>query len=497
MRFRSFTIVLGLACLLYGCLAFWMAWNSPPGMDEGWFANPAYRFINYGDLGTTILDPHGYIFRPEFTGLEKRTYWVLPANILLQAAWYELVGFSLLSMRSLSVLWGIGLIVSMFCIAKRLTNDTAIATLTSCLLSTDLALTQYGGAGRMDMMCLSLGIGAQAVYLSLRERHRGAALLVSHLLTAVAGLTHPNFIFPLAGLLALMIHDAFASRRSGQGWGVKFTDVLYVAIPYVLAAALYGLYISQDLRAFQAQIAANNVQGSRTQYLQHPIRAIGEEIGRYRTYYGLVASANPAAWLKSLPLFCLLVGFFGMLLRGSRLILLLTLIPIVGLTFFNYKNLYYLIFAIPYLTLAASCFYVEQWRQGGWKRWAIAGVLGSVVVINLTGDIRRGFQVRTLADEYTTIVSLVTPQLPKEGKIMASPQFAFLFGFDRTVQDDTMGYFSGKQWDVMVEYRFTDEEWDNIQRRTPEIAKYRQTLLAESFTEIFHGPSTSVYLRNH
>lgn len=450
-------------------------------------------------MGTSVLDPHGYILRPELKGLEQHTYWVLPANLLLQTAWYKVVGFSLLAMRSLSILWGILLLPSLFTIGKRLTGDPMVAAFATLLLSTDLLLTQYGASGRMDMMCLSLGFAAQAVYLAWREERPQAALFVSHLLLACAAFTHPNAIFPLGCLLLLMVRDSFANHRRGEGWGLKPSYLACIALPYLIGGAAYWLYIQQDPAAFQAQIAANNYGGEgRDYYLKHPLIGISEEIMRYRTYYGLGAGANPLSWIKGISLFVLLGGLLGLLLRPRQnwLLIAMALIPIVGLTFFNYKNAYYLIYAIPYLTLAAAQFYVSQWRSGNrFSRWAIVGLLAALVTVNLSGTIRRGFQIRRNASEYSEIVRLVTPLLPPQGRIMASPQFAFLFGFDRTVQDDTMGFFTGKQWDVMIEFRFTDEELENIRQRAPDVAAHREQLLNKQFKEIFHGPSTSVYRR--
>lgn len=490
-------IILAAACALYACLALWMAVNSAPGADEGWFASPSYNLLHHGHMGTSVLDPHGYILRPELKGLEHHTYWVLPAHLLLQTAWYKVTGFGLLSMRTLSILWGILLLISVFVLGKRLTGNPAVAALTALLLSTDLLLTQYGASGRMDMMCLSLGFAAQAVYLSWRERNRAAALFVSHLLLACAAFTHPNAIFLMACLLLLMIQDAFASHRRGEGWGLEPRYLACIALPYLLGGAAYWLYIQQDPAAFQAQIASNSFGGGgRSYYLRHPLTGIGEEILRYRTYYGLTADANYFSSLKSIPLFVLFAGLLGALLSPRRnwLLATLALIPIIGLTFFNYKNAYYLIYAMPYLTLCAAQFYLEQWRTGiPLRRWAVAGLLAAMISINLAGEVRRGFQVRTLAQEYSEIVRLVTPLLPAEGRIMAGPQFAFLFGFDRTIQDDTMGFYSGKEYDVMVETRFTEEELENIRLQAPDIAAHRERLLTEQFTEIYHGRNTSAY----
>ena len=96
--------------------------SAEPWQDEGWFASPAYNLLHHGHMGTTTLDPHGYILRQEFKGLARHTYWVLPAHLLAQAGWYAALGFGLLQMRLLSTLWSLLIVVSLFAIVKTITD---------------------------------------------------------------------------------------------------------------------------------------------------------------------------------------------------------------------------------------------------------------------------------------------------------------------------------------------------------------------------------------
>lgn len=498
MRTPPSLVLLCIACLLFAGLCTWIARNAAPGTDEGWFASPAYNLLNEGHIGTTVLDPHGYILRPEFKGLEKYTYWVLPAHLVLQAGWYKLFGFSLMAMRALSIAWGFVLLISLYTIGRHITGEQGIAALATLLLGSDLLITQQGADGRMDMMCLGLGFAAQAVYLAWRKQRPGLALFISHLLISWSGLTHPNGIIPAACLWVLMGADVLENRRAVRGWGFRPVYVLWVVLPYVLSGGLYAAFALQDASSFQAQIAANNAGGGRTYYLLHPWEAITGEIERYRLYYGLNSGANPFAWVKSIVLFLLLGGFVGTWVRGRVLLGVLAAVPLLGLTFFNFKNEYYLIYAIPYLALSAASFYgdwIFSRQPGRFLRWALVAAMAVLLLVNIAGTVRRGFQIRARANEYADIAFLVTPLLPAEGRIMASPQFAFLFGFDRVVQDDTMGYYSGKQWDIMVEFRFSEEELENIRRQAPEVVAHRERLLTGSFEEIFHGATSSVYRR--
>ena len=90
-------------------------------------------------------------------------------------------------MRFLSIIWGVLAIFATWVVVSRLVGDPRMADLAAVLLGFDLLFTEYGTMGRMDVMCVALGLGGQAVYMVLREKHFGWSLFLSHLLTAWSG----------------------------------------------------------------------------------------------------------------------------------------------------------------------------------------------------------------------------------------------------------------------------------------------------------------------
>jgi 4-amino-4-deoxy-L-arabinose transferase-like glycosyltransferase len=483
--------------LLLGCLAFvisaaCIAYSAPPGTDEGWFASPAYNLIHHGHMGTSVLDPYGYVLRPKFEGLETHTYWVLPANLVAQTIWYRAFGFGLLQMRFLSITWGVLAIVATWLVVVRVVGDERVAGLAAVLLGFDLIFVHFGAMGRMDMMCLSLGLAAQALYMVWREKYFGWSLFLSHLLTALSGLTHPNGLIPLTGLLILQA--AFDWKK------IRLKYLALIALPYALCAGAYGIYILQAPAAFSAQIAANNTGGGRYYYLRHPLLAIGEEITRYRIYYGLMAESNPLAWIKG---FVPLVLFGGLLLqgirfrqlnRGQRLLLLCGVAPVVLLTYFNYKNAYYLIAAIPYLAANTACAFFSLWRGGGWRRAMAALAILGLLFVDVTTTAKRSVALRARGVEYAEIVNLLNPLLPSAGpRITAPPEFAFLFGFDRVVEDDTLGFFTGRRTNLVIDTPFTPEEVAEIGRLQPQVAAHRTKVLEGEYETLYHGAIYKVY----
>src|SRR5713101_7551119 len=96
-----------------------------PWVDEGIFASPAYNLVSKGYMGTTAMETAG----TPWQGIERRTYWIVPLHVLAQAGWYELFGFGLFSMRTLSALWGLAALAALFTVALRLSRDRAVAAL--------------------------------------------------------------------------------------------------------------------------------------------------------------------------------------------------------------------------------------------------------------------------------------------------------------------------------------------------------------------------------
>lgn len=483
--------------LLLGCAAFiasavWIAYTAPPVEDEGWFASPAYNLIHHGHMGTSVLDPNGYILRPKFVGLETHTYWVLPADLVVQTVWYKAVGFGLLQMRFLSIIWGVLAIFATWVVVSRLVGDPRMADLAAVLLGFDLLFTEYGTMGRMDVMCVALGLGGQAVYMVLREKHFGWSLFLSHLLTAWSGLTHPNGVIPLVVLVIL---------QAALDWKrVRLVYLALIALPYALSAAPYVLYILQAPAAFSAQIAANNVGGGRYYYLFHPIRGITEEITRYRVYYGLTADSNALAWAKGFVPAMLFGGLlfqaarFRELGRGERLLLVCGVVPVVLLTFLNFKNAYYLIFGIPYLAANAACGFSTLWRGGGWRRWTAAVAVAGLLLVDAATTVKRGVALKARGTEFTEIADVVRPLLPSAGpKLTAMPQFAFLFGFDRVAQDDTLGFFTGQRTNLVIDRPFTSQEVAEIGRLQPQVLAHRKKVLESEYDLLYRGPTFAVY----
>src|SRR5258708_17082696 len=117
MLANRFGVPLGGAIVLYLALASLTARCDYIWANEAWFASPAFNLLHKGYLGTTILESKGTWME----GIERHTYWIPPLYLLLQAAWYQVFGFGLISIRSLSMAAGLALLLAWYWIVSRLT----------------------------------------------------------------------------------------------------------------------------------------------------------------------------------------------------------------------------------------------------------------------------------------------------------------------------------------------------------------------------------------
>ena len=82
-------------------------------------------------------------------GLKSRAYWTMPLSYVVQAGWYQLFGFSLAAMRSLSMLFGLLALVAYYVLMKKATDNVTVALLACGLIAVDFAFIRSASSGRM------------------------------------------------------------------------------------------------------------------------------------------------------------------------------------------------------------------------------------------------------------------------------------------------------------------------------------------------------------
>src|SRR5581483_3212437 len=169
--------------------------------------------------------------------------------LLLQAGWYRIFGFSLLTLRSLSIVAGIVTLACWCAIVFRLTGSPFTALLALALTGLDMRMVWISALGRADATCAALGSLALLTYISTRGRSLTTAITGANSLAAAACLTHPCGVLYAGCLALLMLY--YDRRRLG------IRSLALMAAPYVAGLAAWGIYILQAPADFVHQFGGN------------------------------------------------------------------------------------------------------------------------------------------------------------------------------------------------------------------------------------------------
>lgn len=443
-------LLLVIVTLAYLALAVGSARTKSPWSDEAWFAQAGLNLATRGEMTTPVLETTG----TKFKGLDRHTYWIMPLHLVTQAGWYKVFGFSLLSMRVLSAVFGVLALFSWYFIVGRLTGKQEIALLTFVLLAFDYVFVMGASFGRGDMMSAALGAAGLAAYLCLRERNFTWAILASHSLIAACGLTHPNGgVAFFVGLLFL----TFYFDRARLSW----RHLGLAAIPYFIGAIGWGAYILQAPADFVAQFTANASTGGRMSGLTSPLSAIKNEITlRYLTAFGLgshTAGSSGPIWLKSLVLLAYVVALAGCLSvrsirshRGYRALLILTGIFFLVLTFFDGQKLsFYLVHIVPLYTALVAVWIHWCYSKQFVPAWMLALAVCGLLTIQLGGILYR-MKLNVYRKSYLAATNFIAARAKDDSMVMGSAVLGFELGYERIVDDVRFGFNTGKRPDFIV-----------------------------------------------
>lgn len=474
----TLAVIVGLSAIL-SCAE---ALTRRPWCDEAWFASPAYNLIHRGFMGMTVLDPHGFPFAPLVKDIDRLTYWVMPGYIIAQAVWYKLVGFSLFSMRALSVLWSLIALLSWYHIMKWLTHRNSVALLATFLLGVEQYFVRSAAAGRMDMMCAALWLAGVALYVRYRQKMELALLLAACCLAA-ALFTHPNALFGLV-LLGVLVLSYDAKR-------VTIRSLALASMPFVILGGLWATYVLRAPRTFANQMAAQSTIPHRFEPTLNLVASAMQEVSlRYAPSYRL-HSTFPVALVQIVfysYLAALLMAAFVPGIRrapGVRPLLVATAIVFILLSFLQ-KNYYYLVHILPFLTAMVALASAWWWTKGLSAKIAVCTLLLVFAGLNVGIVVMRA-EHNDYKHRYLKAVDYLRRNIPPGSLTMGSGELAFQLGFDGQVIDDTrLGYGSGKRPDYIVLEAQYYQFWFPLYSITePKTFEYLKTLLSEEYDLIY------------
>jgi hypothetical protein len=472
---------------IYSTLALGQALTKHPWMDEGWLASPAHTLITKGYMGSPVQESLGT--------KDRYFYYNPPLFILAQAAWYKAFGFSLLALRTLSMVWGLVAMASWFFIMMALSGNRSLALFTFALVGLDVIFVRDASFGRMDMMSAALGFAGYAAYLLLRERNLTTAILTSQSLVMLSGLTHPNGRLEFVGLLYLTL--AFDMKR------LQWRHLALGTVPYLIGAIAWGAYILKDPSLFYLQFRENI--GERWRGFSHPLNSIMYEIThRYLAAYGFGPQQVGTRHVMIVFLIVYLLGVamaFGTreLRRhvGYRKLLVLLAIPAVILSFsVDYNPVEYMVNIVPVFAaiLAVSVHWI--WiRRPQWAAMIASGV--SVFLLLNIGALTYRIVTDDYHNSYLPAVQFVQQNSNPTMLIMGNANLAFGLGFPKNFLDDKeLGFRSGKRADMIV----VDDEWKLIfqmlkDRGRLELYNYIMNTLQNDYRAIYHHGVYEIYIR--
>lgn len=497
MSKKPYHLLLVIVTLAYLALAVGSARTKSPWSDEAWFAQAGLNLATRGEMTTPVLETTG----TNFKGLDRHTYWIMPLHLVTQAGWYKVFGFSLLSMRVLSAVFGVLALFSWYFIVGNLSGNQKIALLTFVLLAFDYIFVMAASFGRGDMMSASLGAAGLAAYLYLRERNFNRAILASQSLIAACGLTHPNGgVAFFVGLLFLTVYF----DRARLNW----RHLGLAAIPYTVGAIGWGAYILQAPSDFMAQFTANASTGGRMSGLTSPLSAIKNEITlRYLTAFGLgshTAGSSGPIWLKSLVLLAYVVALAGCLSvrsirthKGYRALLVLTGIFFLVLTFFDGQKLsFYLVHIVPLYTALLAVWIYWCYSKRFVPAWLLALAVCALLAIQ-TGGILYRMKLNSYGRSFMPAITYLKAQSKPNSMVMGSAVLGFGMGYERVIDDVRFGFNTGKRPDFLV---INDVYEDTISHyraggEGAELAQHVNRMLEQEYRLVYDEHFYRIYAR--
>jgi len=437
---------------LYLILALMSGTTREPSEDESWFATGTYNLAVKGSLSSDVMEDTGTWYE----GMRRHVYWVPPLSFVANAVAVKIFGFSLLTIRGASAIWGLLSLVSIYLLVVKLSGSVRAGVAAIGLVAVDYFFLLGVSDGRMDAMCFALGITAVSVYFQLRERNFALAVLLSQSLVVASGLTHPNGILWFLGLLLITV---WLDRGR-----LRLRILALALLPYLIGAVGWGAYVLEDPHNFWKQFGGNVQQAvssnpNREHPLANPLRATVTEIqNRYLGPFGLSPGIAPVHHLKAIVLFLYVAAIIIALARSSfrknqaiRIVLLLTAVAFFTLTYIaGDKQFFYLIQITPLMAITLALVLDHGLSQKGFWRLTVITVIVVLVGVQISGLLYR-VRTNTYRNRYLPAVAAIKSCSRPGQLVMGSSAFFWsLHGERRLIDDFRLGFYTHNQPDVFV-----------------------------------------------
>ena len=486
--------IAGAAVILYAGLGTAAMLTREPWCDEAWFNGAALNLATKGYMGTPYLDPASNIGKDavRLDGVDRYTYWMTPLYMVVQAAWFKVVGFGLVRARVTSLLWGLLALGAWWTLARRVADQLA-ASVSVLLIAVEYHFITRATSGRMDIMCAALGVSGLAAYFALRERHLDLAMFLANASLAAAIVTHPIAVIYGLGLVVA----AVSLDRGRLRWG----RLIWCVVPYLVAMAGWSVYIAKAPQLFKLQFLGN-ATGRGPGPLQ-PWEALKLEIWhRYGENFGMASWTTGPARVKILVLALYLAGLAYVAasrnLRsrtGSRTALLMSASVIVFCWLFEgTKTNLYLPHILPWFCLMTAIAVSDLVANRRMPAWMPGIGLLMIVCIQASATILPATR-NAYRRQFLPAMGFLRQHAQSDDTMMSDAVAGFVLGFDRTLVDDAwFGYRTGKKTDWLVMTPTYFETVDSLDKQRPEISRH-VTALFNEYRPVYSSKMYRIYVR--
>jgi hypothetical protein len=371
-------------------------------------------------------------------------------------------------------------------LVRHIARNEELALWIASLVGLNYEVIAAASNGRMEMMCVTLGLMSVTYFVCQRERSWARAAAGSACFAAAALFCHPLGLICNGWLAAVVILH----------WReIRWRGLALASLPYLLGFAIYAAYVLKAPHIFLAQ--------AREAYLYRIAggpslgrKIITDFVSRYwELYYAALSGA------KRLKLFSLLFGVVGTVLLAAnskwrrsplgRILLIFACISYVGVAALDNQDIpAYFTYSMPMLTGCAALWVYAEWQTSRRVFRFISGGLATAAVLAAVG----GFSMKILANErkhlYMPVIEAVRSHLPPNGKVMGGSELGFALGFQPYLIDDRfLGYLSGIRPDVFVENEYYGGGG-------PGWLASREILQTE-YHLVLQNKAYNVYVRNH
>ncbi len=297
--------------------------NPPVWPDEPVFTSIAKHVADTGKIGTVIYgindfktDQGSFPYPPVY-------FWVL-------GAWGKYFGFSIASVRALSIGIALLTLLILYGILIELFKKPYVATIGLILITTDIWFNRISRLGRMEILVSFFTAAAFYAFLIMRrqKRIRAGHILLTGVLAAAAFLTHPIGILATMTISALTVMSRI--RKSDK---IKIISCLVICLTALTGIWLVSLgtifpYFLKELRYAALR------KSTLPPYILHLVTT--SDVWKY-------------IWLGHLTLFAIALN---QIYRRKKYSVLFFLVPVIlayGLVYFG-TEMWYIGYLQPWMT---------------------------------------------------------------------------------------------------------------------------------------------------